>query len=154
MENQDLLSYILKFDSSATIRPNSNRITISINKNSVSDVMLELRNNPRLCFDLLEDHTAIDWPASQEIELVYQLYSTKHGHNLTVTVKLPREEPIASSVSEIWAIAQFQEREVFDMFGVKYLNHPDLRRLFLDDSWSGYPLRKDYSDPHILERPQ
>jgi NADH:ubiquinone oxidoreductase subunit C len=68
-------------------------------------------------------------------------------------VKVPRQNPIAPSVHLLWPIAEWQEREVYDLFGVKYAGHPDLRRLFLEDDWKGFPLLKDYKDDFTLERP-
>jgi NADH-quinone oxidoreductase subunit C len=71
-----------------------------------------------------------------------------------VSVSVPRANPVAPTVSTIWEIAQWQEREVYDLFGVRYEGHPDLRRLFLDDNWQGHPLRKDYQDDDMLELPK
>jgi len=113
-----------------------------------------LRQDPALAFDMLLDHTAIDWLAEGVFELVYNLYSTVHGHHLMVTTRVPRGSPVAPTVSDIWEIAQWQEREVFDLFGVQYDGHPDLRRLFLEDDWPGFPLRKDYTDEDMLRLPK
>ncbi len=78
--------------------------------------------------------------------LVYHLRSTKHDHIIVLKTRTSdRETPIFDSVSDIWKTAEFHEREVFDLLGIKFKNHPDLRRLFLDSSW-GFPLRKDYVD--------
>ncbi|MBU1920404.1 NADH-quinone oxidoreductase subunit C, partial [bacterium] len=81
---------------------------------------------------------------------IYQLYSTKFHHYLMLSVKVDREHPVVPSVSSVWRIAQWHEREVYDLFGVLYDNHPDLRRLFLEDDWQGHPLRKDYRDDFML----
>jgi NADH/F420H2 dehydrogenase subunit C len=113
-----------------------------------------LRDDPALAFDMLFDHTAIDRPSEQKIELLYHLFSLKHGHRLFVTTDVPREAPVAPTVSDLWPIAEWQEREVYDLFGVLYDGHPDLRRIFLDDDWKGFPLRKDYKDEYMLERPK
>ena len=78
--------------------------------------------------------------------LVYHLRSTKYGHTVVIKSRTPdRENPQFDSVSDIWETADLHEREVFDLLGIKFANHPDLRRLFLDSSW-GFPLRKDYVD--------
>ena len=105
---------------------------------------------------MLLDHLAIDWLEEETpcFELVYQLYSLTHNHYLMVSVRLPRDNPVVSTVSSIWACAEFQEREVYDLFGVLYDEHPDLRRLFLEDDWEGFPLRKDYKDDFIMEQPK
>ena len=116
--------------------------------------MERLRDEPAAAFDLLLDHTVIDWLERGLFELVYNLYSTRHGHYLMVSTLVPRDNPIAPTVSNVWPIAHWQEREVYDMFGVQYDGHTDLRRVFLDDDWQGFPLRKDYSDPDMLELPK
>lgn len=110
-----------------------------------------LHDEPRLAFDMLQDHTAIDHGEEDRLELVYLLYSTKYGHELMVTCDVAKSNPVAPTVSGIWPIAHWQEREVFDLLGVVYDGHPDLRRLFLEDGWQGHPLRKDYQDPDMLE---
>jgi NADH:ubiquinone oxidoreductase subunit C len=79
--------------------------------------------------------------------MVYHFTSTTHFHNIVVKAKLDRNNPEIETVCNIWRTAEFHEREVYDLFGVKFLHHPDLRRLLLTDDWVGYPLRKDYEDP-------
>jgi NADH-quinone oxidoreductase subunit C len=113
--------------------------------------MRQLREDQRLAFDMLLDHTAIDRRKEERIELVYNLCSTKHGHALMVMCSVSRTNPVAPTMERIWQGAHWQEREVFDLFGVLYDEHTDLRRLFLDEDWKGYPLRKDYKDDDMLE---
>ncbi len=117
-------------------------------------LMQRLRDDPAFAFDLLVDHCAVDWPEQGRFECLYNLFSTIHGHSLLVSVSVPRETPVVPTVSGLWDIALWQEREVFDLMGVLYDNHPDLRRLFLEDDWQGHPLRKDYTDPDMLESPK
>lgn len=90
--------------------------------------------------------TCVDWKTN--LTMVYHLTST-HDRNrtLVVKVKLDPVSPAIDTVSDIWKTAEFHEREVYDLFGVQFTNHPDLRRILLTDDWSGWPLRKDYSDP-------
>jgi NADH:ubiquinone oxidoreductase subunit C len=84
--------------------------------------------------------------------MVYYLLSRNFKHELQLKVKLPdRDNAVIETVSDIWKTAEFHEREVYDLFGVKFENHPDLRRLFLDENWPGYPLRKDYTDENMIE---
>jgi len=90
-------------------------------------------------------------PRQGHFECLYNLYSTTHGHRLLVSVSVPRDNPVLPSVASLWAIAEWQEREVFDLMGVLYEGHPDLRRLFLEDDWQGHPLRKDY---HNADTPE
>lgn len=105
----------------------------------------QLRSAPELAFDFLFCLTCIDWKT--HFTMVYHLRSTSLEQVLVVKVKLDHHEPEIESVSAIWRTAEFHEREVYDLFGVKFLHHPDLRRLLLTDNWNGYPLRKDYEDP-------
>ena len=79
--------------------------------------------------------------------VVYHLESTKQGHTIVLKVKTEdRQNPVFDTVCDIWRTAEFHEREIFDLLGIRFNNHPDLRRLFLDENWVGYPLRKDYQD--------
>ncbi|MDR3715697.1 MAG: NADH-quinone oxidoreductase subunit C [Puia sp.] len=104
-----------------------------------------LRFTPGLDFDFLFCLTCIDWKT--HFTMVYHFRSTLHGHELVVKSKLDHNQPAIETVSRIWRTAEFHEREAYDLFGVNFLHHPDLRRLFLTDEWVGYPLRKDYEDP-------
>jgi NADH-quinone oxidoreductase subunit C len=111
------------------------------------EVAAHLRDDPGLRFDFLINVTAVDWPDDQVIESVYHLYSMTHRHHLTVKIKLPREKPEVPSVVAIWPAADWHEREQYDMMGVIYVGHPNLRRILLAEDWEGYPLRKDYVIP-------
>jgi NADH-quinone oxidoreductase subunit C len=144
----------MALDSSAQKREKADRPAVQVPPAALVAFMTRLRDDERLAFDLLMDHTAIDWAAQGRFELVYNLYSTVHGHSLLVTTAVPRDNPVVPTASGVWAIAHWQEREVFDLFGVQYDEHPDLRRLFLEDDWQGYPLRKDYKDDYMLGLPK
>lgn len=109
------------------------------------DIALWLRDEEQLYFDYLFCLTCVDW--LKNLTMVYHLTSTRHRHQLVVKAVLNRNEPVIGSVARIWRTAEFHEREVFEMFGVQFTNHPDLRKLILPDDWEGYPLRKDYEDP-------
>ena len=104
----------------------------------------ELKSLPDLHFDYLISMTAVDW--NDHFMMVYHLTSTVHRHTLVLKARVDgREDPQIDTVCEIWRTAEFHEREVFDLFGIRFRNHPDPRRLFLDDDY-GYPLRKDFAD--------
>lgn len=106
----------------------------------------QLRNDEPLFFDFLFCLTCIDWKT--HLTMVYHLTSTKHRHNIVIKAKLNRDLAEIESVSAIWKTAIFHEREVYEMFGVNFLNHPDLRLLILPDGWEGkMPMRKDFEDP-------
>lgn len=104
-----------------------------------------LRTEKAFHFDFLFCLTCIDW--LKHLTMVYHLASTLHRHALVVKVDLDRHQPSVHTVSHIWRTAEFHEREVFEMFGVQFINHPDLRKLILPDDWEGFPMRKDYEDP-------
>ena len=104
-----------------------------------------LRSKEDLWFDYLFCLTCVDWKT--HLTMVHHLSSTRHRHAIVIKVKLNREQPVVDTVCDIWRTAEFHEREVFELFGVQFTGHPDLRKLILPDDWQGYPLRKDYEDP-------
>lgn len=105
-----------------------------------------LRNKVELSFDYLFCLTCVDWKT--HLTMVYHLESTTYRHQLVVKVQLDRNKPEIETVSHIWRTADFNEREAYEMFGVNFLNHPDLRLLILPDGWEGRnPMRKDFEDP-------
>ena len=108
------------------------------------DVMLYLRDHSEFSFDYLADLTALDYLGDEErFVLVYQLYSYHTSRLIRVKARLPQDQT-APSVTSIWRTANWLEREVYDMFGIEFSGHPELRRILLPDDWRGYPLRKDY----------
>jgi NADH-quinone oxidoreductase subunit C len=117
---------------------------IEIKKERIVEIMTFLRDNTIMPFDYLVDETAVHWPKEEQFEMVYILYSFKNNERLRVKARLKEWETIESVVT-VWSTADWLEREVYDMFGVRYANHPDLRRILLPEDWVGYPLRKDYN---------
>ncbi|HEX9242350.1 MAG TPA: NADH-quinone oxidoreductase subunit C [Anaeromyxobacter sp.] len=105
-----------------------------------------LKAEPGVDLDLLEDLTAVDWPKRNVIEVVYHLISTKHRHVFKLKVEADRAAPVVPTVECVWKTANWFEREVYDLFGVDFPGHPDLRRIMLPDDWIGHPLRKDYQE--------
>ncbi len=115
------------------------------------EVAKTLKENPQTKMDYLFSLTASD--RKDGLNVIYHLTSTEYPHTVVFRVILAdKENPMVATVSDLWSGAEYLEREVFDLFGIKFENHPDLRRLFLDDEWVGYPLRKDYKDSFIFER--
>ncbi len=120
-------------------------LNISVQPADLHQLMFQLKNNTDTNFDYLFCLTGVDW--GKELGVVYHLESTTHRHIIVVTVKTQdRENPVFDSVYKLWKTAEFHEREVFDFFGIKFNNHPNLKRLFLTEDWDGFPLRKDYVD--------
>jgi NADH/F420H2 dehydrogenase subunit C len=120
-------------------------LNIKVSPENLHALMKQLKDHPDTHFDYLFCLTGVDW--GEELGVVYHLESTSKRHQLVVKVATPdRESPAFDSVHDIWATAEFHEREVFDFFGIKFRNHPNLKRLFLTEEWEGFPLRKDYED--------
>jgi len=111
-----------------------------------------LKDDDRFSFDFLFNLTAVDW--IEYFNLVYHLESTKNNKCIVVKSKVEGRDNVSiDTVSMLWPAAEFFEREVFDLFGINFNNHPDMRRLFLEENWNGHPLRKDYIDEiNIIER--
>ncbi|SHE49570.1 NADH-quinone oxidoreductase subunit C [Flavisolibacter ginsengisoli] len=107
--------------------------------------MAQWLRNSMLQMDYLFCLTCIDWKT--HLTVVYHLTSTSHRIPIVIKIKLDRQQPQVETVSDIWRTAEFHEREVFELFGVQFLHHPDLRRLILTDDFEGFPLRKDFEDP-------
>ena len=105
-----------------------------------------LRATPGLEMDFCEDLTAVDWPKRNVIEVVYHLFSYGHRHGIVLKVEADRAAPVVPSVEGVWKAANWMEREVYDLFGVTFTGHPDLRRVLLPDDWDGHPLRKDWQE--------
>ncbi|AEP12783.1 NADH-quinone oxidoreductase subunit C [Chloracidobacterium thermophilum] len=107
------------------------------------DLLWYLRYDASIKFDMLTDVTAVHYPDRKAFEVVYQLYSIAENRRLRVKAELPEDQPIYT-VCDIWAAANWLEREVYDMFGICFEGHPDLRRILLPEGWVGFPLRKEY----------
>jgi NADH-quinone oxidoreductase subunit C len=96
-------------------------------------------------YNAFEDVTAVDWfPSSPRFQVSYHILSHSHKDRIRLRVMLPAEDPAVDTVSSIWLGANYYEREVFDLFGVRFEGHPNLRRILMPDDWNGHPLRKDY----------
>jgi NADH-quinone oxidoreductase subunit C len=145
MNNEDLKVKMAGAHPSVTFEEGAEWLTAIISPASWDSFASELRYVPEMHFDYLFCLTAVDWRT--HLTVVYHLTSTVHRHTVVVKVKLDRDRPAIPTVSDIWRTAEFHEREAFDLFGVEFTGHPDLRRLFMTDDWKGWPLRKDYEDP-------
>ena len=120
-------------------------LNITVQPEQLHQLMSQLKTNSETSFDYLFCLSGMDW--GKELGVTYHLESTTHRHIIVVKVKTEdRENPTLDTVSNIWKTADFHEREVFDFFGIKFNNHPNLKRLFLTEDWDGFPLRKDYVD--------
>jgi NADH-quinone oxidoreductase subunit C len=111
------------------------------------EIAAALRDEPSLRFDYLRMVAGVDVPAENAIECVYLLFSLTHRHEFKIKVKLPRDNPRVRTVETVWPAANWHEREIFDLLGVEFEGHSDLRRILLPDDWIDHPLRKDYKEP-------
>jgi len=146
MTNEELKIKITELLPPATFEEGGEWITVNMEPQSWLSFARQLRSDDALYFDYLFCLTCIDWKT--HLTMVYHLSSTRYRHNMVIKAKLDRNKPEIETVSHIWRTAEFHEREVYEMFGVNFLNHPDLRLLILPDGWEGKnPLRKDFEDP-------
>ena len=121
-------------------------VTIIIPREQIVDVCAYLKAAPGLEFDMLSDICGVDRGPEEEprFEVNYQLFSTRKYHRLRLKVLLNEDDPHVSTVTTVWRTANWHERETYDMFGVIFDGHPDLRRILLPDEWEGHALRKDF----------
>lgn len=150
MTNEELKGAVTALFPTVTYDETGEFLNILIDSKDLRPLIKALRYNNEFDCDFLFCHTCIDWKT--HLTMVYHLLSKKHKHTIVVKAKIADvNNPEIETVSDIWQTANFHEREVFDLFGVKFLNHPDLRRIMLDEDWQGYPLRKNYVDENMIE---
>ena len=120
--------------------------TVTVKKNCGNVFFKFLRDDPELMFNFLMDITAVDYldKKDERFEVVYHFYSLKYNHRLRVKIPVGIVECIAESITSLWKTANWYEREIWDMYGIKFHGHPDLRRILLYEEFKGHPLRKDY----------
>jgi len=110
-------------------------------------VAKEIKNNKDLTFDYLMCVTGYDNGPSDNLGVAYNFYSISKKHYLEIRIEVERENPIIPSIEKIWRTADWLERETYDLYGIKFKDHWDLRRILLPSDWDGFPLRKDYTEP-------
>lgn len=120
-------------------------LTIYVGRESIREACALLRDDPACPFNYLSDITCVDWyPQEPRFEMVYHLLSIPKKERVRLKVKLEGGSPALESLTSVWPGANYFEREVFDLFGVRFSGHPYLRRLLMPEDWEGHPLRKDY----------
>lgn len=145
MTNEELKIKLPELIPSVVFEEGGEWITAFVDALNWKTIAQQLRSDEAFRLDYLFCVTCVDWKT--HLTMVYHLTSTIYRHTLVIKAKLDRNNPEIETISDIWRTAEFHEREVYDLFGVKFLNHPDLRRLLLTDDFIGYPLRKDFEDP-------
>ena len=145
MTREELQSKISEIAPAATAIEGGEWLNMEVSAADWKNLAKLMRHTPGLDMDYLFCLTCVDWKT--HLTMVYHLTSTSHRQTVVFKVKLDRTQPEVDTVCDIWRTAEFHEREVFELFGVDFKGHPDLRKLILPDDWQGFPLRKDYEDP-------
>jgi NADH-quinone oxidoreductase subunit C len=127
----------------------ADQVGVMLKKDLIKDICLYLRDEPSIKMDHLSDLTAVDYSAypgdtGPRFEVVYNMISTVYRHRIRLKVRVPEDDPRIDSVSSVWNTANCHERETYDLMGVRFDGHPDLRRILLPEDWVGHPLRKEY----------
>ncbi|BDG07023.1 NADH-quinone oxidoreductase subunit C [Anaeromyxobacter paludicola] len=117
-----------------------------VRADALPEIARFLRDEPSLALDFLENLSGVDYPKRNVIEVVYHLFSYGLKHGIVLKVEANREDPRVPSVEAIWKSANWMEREAYDLLGLVFEGHPDLRRVLLPDDWEGHPLRKDWQE--------
>jgi NADH-quinone oxidoreductase subunit C len=120
-------------------------LTVVLDRSAIREACAILRDDPELRFDFLSDITCVDWyPQQPRFDVVYHLLSIPRLQRLRLKVKLSGDDPVLESITPVWPGANFFEREIYDLFGVRFSGHPNLIRIMMPEDWEGHPLRKDY----------
>ncbi|GIW39506.1 MAG: NADH-quinone oxidoreductase subunit C [Candidatus Binatia bacterium] len=120
---------------------------VVVRAEAIAEVCRYLRDDPDLRFDCLSNLTGVDLKAENLLQVVYHLYSYPHRHSIVLKVTTPRENPRVPTVERVWKAANWLEREAYDLLGIVFEGHSDLRRILMPEDWVGHPLRKDFVEP-------
>jgi NADH-quinone oxidoreductase subunit C len=132
-------------DAVTGVKFDRDEMTIYIERSAIREACALLRDDANCPFNLLSDVTAVDWyPAEPRFEVVYHLFSIRNKERVRLKVRLNSDMTAVDSVTSVWPAANYFEREVFDLFGVRFNGHPYMRRIMMPEDWEGHPLRKDY----------
>jgi NADH-quinone oxidoreductase subunit C len=147
LKNHPAVASLLAWNSSAVhgVKFDREEMTIYLERAHIREACALLKDDSACPFNFLSDITCVDWyPAEPRFEVVYHLLSIPKKERVRLKVRLNSSNPVVESLTSIWPGANFFEREVFDLFGVRFSGHPYLRRILMPEDWEGYPLRKDY----------
>jgi len=148
MDKIQLGEFIKSLDSDLVIKEGKQFTEVTVPPSKLHSLASQLKEKEETLFDFLVCITGVDYGA--DLGVIYHLRSTKYEHTVVLKSRTAdREHPLFDSLTDIWKAADLHEREAFDLLGIRFANHPDLRRLFLNSSW-GFPLRKDYVDENIV----
>lgn len=147
LKNHPALARLLKWNSAAVqgVKFDRDEMTIFVDRPYIREACVLLRDDHEFPFNFLSDVTCVDWyPSEPRFEVVYHLLSIPKKDRVRLKVRLDGSSPVVESVTSVWPGANYFEREVFDLFGVRFTGHPYLRRILMPEAWEGHPLRKDY----------
>jgi NADH-quinone oxidoreductase subunit C len=147
LKDRPVLARLLAWNAASVTAARFDRdeLTIYLDRPFLREAALLLRDDQDLRFNFLADLTCVDWyPAEPRFEVVYELLSMTRKDRLRLKVRLAGADAKLESLTSVWPSANFFEREVFDLFGIQFEGHPDLRRIMMPENWEGHPLRKDY----------
>jgi len=147
LKERPALARLLAWDAGAVEAAKFDRdeLTILVKRGAIREACAILRGDGQLQFNFLADITGVDWyPNEPRFEVVYHLLSIPRHERLRLKVRLTGDDPSLESITSVWPSANFFEREVYDLFGVRFSGHPNLRRILMPEDWEGHPLRKDY----------
>jgi NADH-quinone oxidoreductase subunit C len=121
-------------------------LAVTVTRDKLHEVAQFLHDDPAMDFDYIVHVSSVDWPDDEDrFEVVYEFYSMKKRHRIRLKTRVPESDCVVESLTDLWKGADFMEREVYDMMGIRFRNHPDLRRILMPDDYAeGYPLRKDF----------
>jgi NADH-quinone oxidoreductase subunit C len=147
LKNHPAVARLMAWNPSSVtgVKFDRDEMTIYVDRSNIREACALLRDDPGCAFNFLSDVTCVDWfPAEPRFEVVYHLLSISKKERVRLKVKVDSGSPVVDSVTAVWPGANYFEREVFDLFGIRFSGHPYLRRLLMPEDWEGYPLRKDY----------
>jgi NADH-quinone oxidoreductase subunit C len=147
LKERPALARLLAWDAAAVEAAKFDRdeLTILVKHGAIRETCAILRDDRQLQYNFLADITCVDWyPNEPRFDVVYHLLSIPRHERLRLKVRLAGSDPSLESITSVWPSANFFEREVYDLFGVRFSGHPNLRRIMMPEDWEGHPLRKDY----------
>ena len=147
LRSHPALARLLDWNAKAVtgVKFDRDEMTVYLERGSIREACALLRDDAEHPFNFLSDITCVDWyPNEPRFEVIYHLLSIPKKERVRLKVKLDGTSPVVESVTSVWPGANYFEREVFDLFGVRFTGHPYLRRLLMPEDWEGHPLRKDY----------
>jgi len=147
LKSHPAVARLLAWNSSAVkgVKFDREEMTIYVDRSNIREACALLRDDAQCAFNFLSDITCVDWyPAEPRFEVVYHLLSIPKKERVRLKVRLDSSSPAVESLTSVWPGANYFEREVFDLFGIRFTGHPYLRRILMPEDWEGHPLRKDY----------